>query len=331
MDGICTLANDVVFDQTVALLNSLEANSASPLPVCIYPYDANTDKLAAEVARRANVILYDDQDSIDKWDHFVKSAWDLHPTAKEQWHEIGSHSYHRIGTHRRYCAFDAPFDRFLYMDADTLLISPVDTIFTQLENHACVVYDFQYKDPSHVYQVASEKLSQIFSRERIKSEIFCSGFYAAKQETFSAEQRAWLLDCLSQGDAEILYPMAPDQTLINYMMMRSKYSIYNFAHHLSPEERTGCCVTSSHFTSDNHLLYDRGNLLTYIHYIGLRSRLFTRVCAGENIDFPYRDIFLHYRFLHEPEKRPKFRDKPIPYNQSPNLAQRIFKKLGLTV
>ena len=82
--------------------------------------------------------------------------------------------------------------------------------------------------------------------------------------------------------------------------MRSGVYNYNFALNLSESKITGCCVTSSHFDKQDNLVYDRGNLLTYLHYIGLSSKLFERVCNGENIDFPYRETFLHYRYLHEP-------------------------------
>ena len=330
MDGICTLANDVVYDQLLALLNSLKANLTTPLPVCVYPYDDNTEKIAAEIAKRPNVYLYNDRHSIEKWDNFVKAIWDLHPTAHQRWRKIGSDSYHRIGTHRRYCAFDAPFDRFLYMDADTLLMSSVEAIFCKLATDECVVYDFQYKDPTHVYEVSSAKLKKVFSQARIDSEIFCSGFYASQKGLFNEQQRNRLLARLKE-EAEVLYPMAPDQTILNYMMMASGYSIYNFALDLPKSKRTGCCVTSSHFEAKDNLLYDGENPLTYLHYIGLPSRLFSRVCAGDNLDFPYRDIFLHYRFLYEPEKRPKFTDKPKPYKQPKSLAQRVFKKLGLPI
>jgi hypothetical protein len=97
---------------------------------------------------------------------------------------------------------------------------------------------------------------------------------------------------------------------------------------LSPKETTGCCVTSSHFVNRNDVLFDGDTRLTYIHYIGLSSSLFTRVCNGENIDFPYRDLFLYYRYLHEPENRPQFTTKAKYYNQPPNLAQKVMAKLG---
>ena len=330
MDGICTLANDRIYDQLIALLNSIEVNGGKDLPVCVYPYDDNIERIRAEIAQRPNVQLFDNRDVIDLWDNFAKSAWEPHPTAKERWLKAGSKGYHRFGTHRRYCAFDGPFDRFIYMDGDTLLMSPLDRVFAQLDNYDCVVYDFQHKDITHVYEVTSSKLLEIFPQERLNQEIFCSGFYGSKKGLFDEERRNWLIEQLRAGEAEILYPMAPDQTIVNYMMMRSNFSIYNLALQLPKEERTGCCVTSPHFQALDNILYDQGKRLTYLHYIGLSSSLFTRLCSGENLDFPYRDIFLHYRYLYEPSQRPIFTDSPKPYQPpTPTFWQKVTRKLGL--
>ncbi|OPF18654.1 sugar transferase [Microcystis aeruginosa KW] len=330
MDGICTLANDRIYDQLVALLNSIEVNGGKALPVCVYPYDDNTERIKAEIAQRPNVELFDDREVIDLWDNFAKSAWEPHPTAKERWLKAGSKGYHRFGTHRRYCAFDGPFDRFIYMDGDTLLMSPLDRVFAQLDNYDCVVYDFQHKDITHVYEVTSPKLLEIFPQERLNQEIFCSGFYGSKKGLFDGERRNWLIEQLRAGEAEIVYPMAVDQPLLNYMMMRSNFSIYNLALQLPKEERTGCCVTSPHFQALDNILYDQGNRLTYLHYIGLSSSLFTRLCSGENLDFPYRDIFLHYRYLYQPSQRPIFTGSPKPYQPpTPTFWQKVTRKLGL--
>jgi hypothetical protein len=193
-----------------------------------------------------------------------------------------------------------------------------------------VVYDFQHKDITHVYEVTSPKLLEIFPQERLNQEIFCSGFYASKKGLFAENQRDWLIEQLRAGEAEIVYPMAVDQPLLNYMMMRSNFSIYNLALQLPKEERTGCCVTSPHFQALDNILYDRGKRLTYIHYIGLSSSLFTRLCSGENLDFPYRDIFLHYRYLYEPSQRPVFTDTLKPYQPpTPTFWQKVTRKLGL--
>jgi hypothetical protein len=327
MHGIVTLANDRVLDQLIALLNSIEVY-AGQTPVCIFPYDHQTEKLSEEIARRPQVTLFNQPEVIQTWDQFARDAWDLHPTAKQRWQKAGSNGYHRFGTHRRFCAFDGPFDDFIYMDADTLLLQSVEPIFDLLKTHPWVVYDFQHRDLSHVYQIDSPNLHQVFAQERLQTEIFCSGFYAARKGWFDVEKRQLILEKLAQGEAQVLYPMAPDQTLLNYMVMATETPVYNLALELPKPEVTGCCVTSPHFECIENIVYDRGTRLTYLHYIGLSSKYFQRLCNGENIDFPYRDIFLHYRYHRDPQDRPQLMGQSIAYDAKPGLWQRLGKKLG---
>ncbi|MEH2416803.1 Npun_R2821/Npun_R2822 family protein [Nostoc sp.] len=322
MNGICTLGNDYVFDQLVALLNSIDVILGSETPVCIYPFDDQTQRIADEIAKRSNVFLYDNQESINRWDQFMLTA------APERLNRNKSRLY---GAHRRFCAFDGPFDKFIYLDADTLVMNSLATVFEKLDSYDFVVYDFQFKDVSKIYNVNSPKLLEVFEQKRIDSEIFCSGFYGAKQGIFNSEQRDRLISHLQNGEAEILYSGAGEQPLINYMVMRSNLSIYNFAQQLPDNEATGCSATSKHFEEREHLLYDKGNRLTYLHYIGVPPNINQAVCAGENIEFPYRDLFLYYRYLHEPEKRPVFKNPPKSYNDAPapNLLTRALRKFKL--
>lgn len=323
--GIYTLANDRVYDQLIALLNSIEVRLGADFPICVLPYDDRVEKLAMMLAERPHCTLYDDRAVIDKWDTYVKAIWDAHPTAHARWDS----RYHRLGTHRRYCAFDGPFDQFIYMDADTLLMGDISQIWTQMETHDWVTYDFQYKQLQHVYEANSPQLNQIFSLEQLRQNIFCSGFYGSKRHVFSETQLTDLLERLQAGEAEILYPMAPDQTILNYLVMRSQIPYCNLALTLSSELRTGCCVTSSHFKEQDHVLYDGDQRLTYMHYIGVSSKLLKRLCNGENIQLPYRDLFLYYRFLHEPDQLPQFQGTPKQFSKPPSFSKRVLTKLGL--
>jgi hypothetical protein len=321
MNGICTLANDYVFDQLVALLNSIDAILGRDIPVCIYPFDDQLQQITDEISKRPNVFIYDDQESINSWDQFMLAA------APER---LNRSKFRLYGAHRRFCAFDGPFDKFIYLDADTLVMNSLTAVFEKLDTYDFVVYDFQYKDISKVYNANSVKLRQVFPQHRIDSEIFCSGFYGSKRGIFNAEQRKSLLLHLENGEREILYEGAGEQPLLNYMVMRANLSLYNFAQQLPDDKITGCSVGSKHFQEREHLLYDRGNQLTYLHYIGVPPNINKAVCAGENIEFPYRDLFLYYRYLHQPEKRPIFHNSPKPYNApDPNLITRTLRKLKL--
>jgi inhibitor of KinA sporulation pathway (predicted exonuclease) len=329
-EGIVTLANDVVYDQLVALLNSIELNVGKDFPVLVIPYDDRLEKVKEELTKRYQVQLLDEPIILKKWEQFAAEIWQCNPSVQKLWQSRGIEGVYRLGMHRRFCPYDeqSPLDRFIYCDGDVVVLQSLDKVFKQLESYDFVTYDFQYKDLSHVYE-NTETLEKIFPQERIEKDIFCAGFYGSKKGLFPAEKRKWLLEQLKSGEAEILYANAPDQTILNYMVMRSGLPYYNFALNLPPAQKTGNSVTSPHFEQREHLLYDKGQPLTYLHYIGVPSFAFTKICQGENLEIPYRDLFLYYRYLHEPEKRPIFKGKPKPYNPPPSLRDRILRKLKL--
>ncbi|MBE9068488.1 sugar transferase [Leptolyngbya cf. ectocarpi LEGE 11479] len=328
--GIYTLANDVVYDQLVALLNSIEQNSGH-IPVCVIAYNDDIERVTAEVAQRDNVSLLDDATLFKFWEDFSLRVWQTHPTAIKKWKASGVKTqFYRVGENHRYVSFDpaAPFDEFIYLDADTLVLQPLDFMFERLSQADVVVYDFQFKDLSHIFNVNSDKLEIVFSAERLQRDIFCSGCYASKRGLFSEAELDHVVDTLGQGNSDVLYMGAPNQSLLNYMVQINNRSVHNVALEWRPEGKaTGNAVSSKHFEERDGLVYDRGKRLSYLHYIGLSSKLFRRVCSGENLDFPYRQTFLHYRYLHEP--MPELLGKPRAYNQPPSLQQRLMKKIGL--
>lgn len=334
VDGIYTLANDKVFDQLVALLNSIEANAGHDYPVCVIAYNDELDRIKQELATRPNVTLLNEPSLFQVWEDFSYDVWKSHATALSYWKSQGIETrFYRVGENHRYCAFDktAPFDRFIYLDADTLVMGPLDPFFKALDNSDFVVYDFQFKDPSHIFNLDSDRLEQLFGQERLATEIFCSGCYASKKEIFSETELTWLVSELSNGDSDILYLGAPNQSVLNYMVMKCGRNVHNLSMHLPAQKVTGNSVTSSHFMPQGHILYDKGAQLTYLHYIGVSSGVFRRLCEGENLDFPYRDIFLHYRYLNNPAQQPELKGKPRHYKSQPlSWSQRIIRKLGLS-
>lgn len=42
--GIYILANDIVLDQLIALIHSIEENIGRQMPICVVPYDDNTQQ-----------------------------------------------------------------------------------------------------------------------------------------------------------------------------------------------------------------------------------------------------------------------------------------------
>ncbi len=325
--GVYILANDVVLDQLIALIHSLEQNAGADLPICVVPYDDNTEQARAATQGYQQVQWFDDEVILAKWEAFATQIWQAHPTAFEAWAQRGVQGVNRMGMHRRFCCFDGPFERFIYLDADILAMNSLDLLFDSLDDCDFVTYDFQYKNLSHVFDVNAPKLDDVFGRDRLNTEIFCAGLYASKKGAFTDSMLADLLTHLRSGEATILYANGPDQSILNYMVMKSGIKAINLSRTLPTASRTGCCVTSPHFEEKNHLLFDRGVQLIYLHYIGVGSKFFKRVCAGENITFPYRDLFLHYRYLKGNQQPPELTGKSVDYQQ-PELSrwQRLTRK-----
>jgi len=80
--GIYTLANDYVYDQLVALLNSIEVNIGLDIPVCVIPFDDQLDRVKEEIDSRPNVTLFCNREAIERWETFAQEVVAAHPRAK---------------------------------------------------------------------------------------------------------------------------------------------------------------------------------------------------------------------------------------------------------
>jgi len=53
---------------------------------------------------------------------------------------------------------------------------------------------------------------------------------------------------------------------------------------------------------------------------------FTRLCQGEDIDIRYRDTFIHYRFLKNPEQKPDNFQSPSPLTKVNRKLNKMISK-----
>lgn len=326
--GLYILANDVVFDQLIALINSIERNIGTSMPICIVPYDDRVERAKLATKEYPQVQWFEDEAILEKWEDFARRIWRSHPTAFDTWAKKGILGVNRIGMHRRFCCFDGPFEQFVYLDADILVMNSFDLLFDSLEQHDFVTYDYQYKDLSHVFDVNSVRLEDVFERNHLETEIFCAGLYASKKGLFTEQMISDLLTQLEAGESEILYFNGPDQSILNYMVMKSGVDAINLSRQLPEEKRTGCCVTSNHFSEKEQVLFDKGERLTYLHYIGISSKFFGQICSGQKVLFPYCHLFLYYRYLKE-DAIPALTGPTLWYNEPPKipLRQRASRKI----
>lgn len=120
--GIYFLANDKVSDQAIAFLNSARTHNPE-LPFCLIPYDGRTERIRS-LSGHFNFGILEDRKLLEWCD-----------AISLQFHEPACRGR---GMYRKLAAWFGPFDEFLYMDLDTLLLRPVDFLFPLLREFDAV-------------------------------------------------------------------------------------------------------------------------------------------------------------------------------------------------
>jgi hypothetical protein len=334
--GIYTLANDNVYDQLLALLNSIEANVSSEIPVCIIPYDDSTKKIRQELKNRSNVTFFENLDSIQKWENFTHEVWNSHSRANEnRMHRTKWYSSH---VQRKFVVFDGEFDEFVFYDADTLAMKPLNKVFEKLQKYDFVFDDWEHRKPTPVAALNIPLIESTTNNKEsdIRPKIHDSSFFASKKGFFSPNELEILKENLiQQKEVEWINKMGwwYDDFLFNYLTFKCDRPIYNFTLSPNGQDRTGNCADTDPFVEINNVLYNEQGLkpIHRIHYMNYSSKDFARLCQGEDADIRYKEIFLHYRFLKQPELKPTQLIPPNSLTKINRFLQKASQKLSRTL
>jgi hypothetical protein len=330
--GIYTLANDVVFDQLVALLNSIEVNVSSDLPICVIPFDNRLERVKQEINSRKNVTLFDNWNAIERWENFIQDVWEAHPDAKKK--SLSRPPWGK-GHHRKFVAFDGPFEKFVYYDADSLAMKPLTAMFEKLDTYDFVFDDWEHRkpEPKAALDIPLIVKTGIYQEENVRPKLHCSSFFCSKLGIFNQQELSTLKELLIDKE-EIAWVKRwwDDAFLFCYLTLRCDRPIYNFT--LSPDgkDRTGNCADKDPFVTIDNVLYNEQGLkpIHRIHYMNYSSRDFACLCQGEDADIRYKDIFLYYRFLKQPELRPQTLTPPNSLTKVNRLLQKAAQKISRT-
>lgn len=331
--GIYTLANDVIYDQLVALLNSIEVNVGAHIPVCIIPFDQRLQRVKEDISTRPNVTLFDDQRSIERWEAFAHGFAQAHPHAIQT--KQAHPRWYGGKLHRKFAAFDGPFERFVFFDGDSLAMKPVGDVIARLDTNDFVFDDWEHAKANDqaALDIPVIEATRLFTAADIRPKLHCSSFFGSKRGLFDPGELALLQEQLTeQGEAAWVNGQGwwDDAFLFNYMTLRSGRSQFNFTRSSIGRERTGNCANSDPFVEVKQVLYNQQGLkpIHRIHYMGYSSTDFTRLCQGEDVDIRYKDTFLHYRFLKHPEQKPSTLKLPNLFTRTNRLLQKTTQKIA---
>lgn len=328
--GLYTLANDRVYDQLIALLNSIEANVSSEIPILVIPFNHQIEKILQEIKFRPNVKIFQDLNSIQRWEDFAQQVWAAHPIARPQW--LTRLPAKNRGLHRKFVTFDGPFDQFVFYDADSLAMKPIDDIFEKLNTYDFVFNDWEHNKPDGktALDLALATQAGCYPETQVRTKLHCSSFFGSKRGIFAEEELFALKQKLIDYQEVSWIPRWWDDAfLFNYLTLRSDRPQFNFTLSPNEQERTGNCADADPFVNINNVLYNEQGLkpIHRLHYMNYSPEDFARLTQGEDVDVCYRETFLHYRFLKQPDQQPKNLQTINLVTQVGRYVQKITQKL----
>jgi hypothetical protein len=328
--GIYTLANDVVYDQLVALLNSIEVNVGADIPVCVIPYNDQLERVKQEIKARNNVTLFENRESIQRWDNFANDVWAVHPAASQG--NLARNTWYRTPLLRKLCAFDGEFDKFVFYDADSLAMQPLDNLLDKLSNYDFIFDDWEHKKSREdaALNLSIIENTGLYKEEDVRYKLHCSSFFGSQKGIFIGHEFEFIKKLLiEENEIQWVRRWWDDAFLFSYMTLRYNRSLFNFTLSPNGKERTGNCANADPFVNIDNVLYNQEGLkpIYRLHYMSYSSKDFARLSQGEDVNIRYKDEFLYYRFLKQPELRPKQLKSPSIFMQANRKIQTVLGKL----
>ena len=186
--GVYFLANNYVIDFAIAFLNSFRSYNPD-IPLCLIPYDSNYDKIAA-LYEKFNFTIFNDEKVINACDDISS----LFPSSIS-------------GGFRKLAMWEGPFDEFIYIDVDTVVLSNLDFVFNILlafdfiTSHSSipVIRKWVWKDSIYTASILNE--------EQIN--------YAANTGFIISHKKALSIDSIIMPQPEVIWC---NSLLISFIM-----------------------------------------------------------------------------------------------------------------
>ncbi len=274
MRGIYIVANDRVMENAIALLNSIRCYNQD-VPIFLIPFNEEYHQVADILGRLHGVQVFPDLELVEQFTQQVGKIFDR--------------DFLKLPNKmRKLVAWFGPLDEFLYIDTDIIVFEDIAANLDRLSEVYFFCCDYHY---------LGQKLRNIFSpvvlEQNIFSEteledVFNSGFWASKKGSITLEQMYDILkDCSQHREYFDFTQGVTDQPILNYMILKLIPKRGNLVK--IPGGGPGSWGGSTHFKEKDHVLYDKGKRLQYIHWAG------TPMKPGGS----YWNIWEYYRYQHE--------------------------------
>lgn len=267
-DGIYFMANDAVLDWAIAFLNSVRLHNPRT-PMLLIPYDIRIHRLMA-LRRDYGFEVYEDASFAvleELADHLVSC-----PSSRTRY--------------RKFAAFWGPFERFLFLDADIIVLDNVQELFDALsDSGAGLLYGDADLDQCYHPGPFRDMMVSRYNARGINS-----GFWAARKGLFNLAEIQALGEQAQSFKHHFIHT---DQPFLNYCLDQSGVDYHAFGDVL-PDLATrhwpdpGLRREPDAYRWKGRNSPQFGRRVKVLHWAG-----FTSV----NQILPYQRLYLEHRYL----------------------------------
>lgn len=283
--GVYILACDSAVELTTAFLNSFREHNPN-IPICWLPFSDNHAALDRLTQRYSGVTKWDNPELLRQCD-------------------IISRNFHSAvqGHYRKLACWEGPFEQFLYLDVDTVVLSDLTFVFELLGRHQALVsqshgrVDNVWRDS--IYSTGALTRSQIAFAAN-------TGFIGSHRGLLTLSKRQDdLTEAVKLRQHMIL--KTKEQPLLNYLLVRcaenlSSLDLLSTEPLLYPRVRRELWAGTKGRKFHYGRCIDRGPSPLLVHWAGLwQPRFFDRCVPRKGM--PYRALWEYYRYLDGPEGR----------------------------
>jgi hypothetical protein len=274
--GVYFLANDRILELAVAFLNSFRAHNPS-VPLCLVPYAEDIDELR-RLESRYDFTVWPDEAPL-RWCDGISRSFQDRP----------------LGQYRKLAMWTGPFDEFVYIDCDTVVLHDIDFVFGYLDRYEFVTSHSDMAEIRRWVWKDSITTTGLLTDAQI-SYAANTGFLASRRECLPrARVEARLPDALALADHMEL--ICCEQPLLNYLIVTSGLR-FTSLRRIADETRAWFRIPAELWAGDPSLRVKDGRVVyphtpaLMVHWAGEWER-----ARAEGGQIPYHDLWSYYRNL----------------------------------
>lgn len=269
--GIYILSNDKVYDNTIALLNSLRYYDKDT-PVTIIPYDSQISKIK-RLCAIFDAKIFDPARAAN----FIKNVKKIFSGVRIE----------RLDLLKKFLCWTGPYKEFICLDTDIVVFRKIIDICEYLKKYDFVNYDYQHRTGINNVFSAEMENGHILEKKAL-GDVFNVGFLCSKSSIFSEER---IYDILRECRSNIAFldTDCPEQAMLNYAVLKYVPQRINLSK-IPATGMPGNWAGTKTYRIDGNRIFDpgTGQYLWYMHWAGI----------GIKPGGSYWETWKYYRNLH---------------------------------